>query len=1127
MRKLFKAFAVGLLVLMQFQGIFSITQPQTASARDEQVILDNQSAKVAVTTDVTDDQIAWTLHYEKRAGEDDSITSLRFRIAEQEDGSGNVTYKDGDIKDRQTDDAWYREATYSASSEGTLTVTTAKTAKQLVVWVQLDNQLIGKTTTDTLTDTDAEAKIVEAPEIATAEEETVTSEEDATAESTTEEGTTETTTEEETSSQETVTEETVTPEVAAPVLKEKTDATTEEVQAAEGRLAYAAPALLARLGSSSANDQFKYTEDAEGKYPTDNTNAHRTFNGSTSNTDIRNYDYADTTLTTDDTKVSSIINSGTAFENGYTNYSGGSGVNEYNVYTKKSVKPTANENEYEVQLDVIGDAIRPLPKLDVVLVLDKSGSMTTVDSGSSQTRWRKLRDAVNKFATGLLDGEADVQIGMASFGGMQTSGSWGTYAEIASFGPINTGSNSSLDGYSTSASEITNHGIFSGTPTGGTPTFLGFDAGLNLLMNKNMGARDDATKIIITITDGVPTYYPTTGNNNSYTYENGNARTVQGSLNLSTRTVNNSSLRYTLPTTYWNGTGSANYGTENTAHVNRRYAASGYQNIDGYSIGFYTDANITTFLKALGPKGDFQVDDADTLVEKLHQIAGEYTAQIYNGILTDPMSSAVTRVGGVSQAALLLKGNTLTAIPSGSANYPQYASNINLSEADGKITLNNVTLGYSSGSQQGFRITYKVSLKEDYRDGLFHPTNETTLLKNGDGDYLHFAIPSVREVQAKGSLTVKKNWVDSNNQWNTREGITMDLYSRRGGSDWAKVDSKAFGVNDTSYTFDNLPVSVGSSKFEYKVIERTTDGDASYVPGYEAPAYAPETVTLDADATKTLTVTNTLKNADYEFTKTAGDGKTGLQGAKFAVTRQGTTGIVATVTSDSDGKVSLNNLLIGVYTVTETQAPDGYRGTGSFTVTVTDNGADKALTVTSTLTNDTLTNDLKNTALVIQKTDSVTGKAVEGATFEVFKVTEIGEESLGEKTTNEYGELIFTDGLPVGSYRVTETDAPDGYLLLEGDFTFTITETGKVTDFKYTGNDFEAGATPELELNEGTDLNQMIITAQNTPKPGTHLPSTGGMGTKSIIIAGLLLVGLASAMKLIDWRKKRGGDGNV
>ncbi|WP_127849766.1 hypothetical protein [Lacticaseibacillus hulanensis] len=175
MRKFLTSIAAFAIILMQIQGVFGLTSLNTVTAREEQVILDNDAARVSVSAEVVEETIEWTLQYTKRAPDDVTMRSIRVKLAQAEDGTGTVVRKEGDLTKKDGDD-WYREAEFTNTSEGKLVVTTPLDAKQLVAWLQIDSQTMGKATTDVLTGADAEAKVVAAPEIPVTEEETVVEE---------------------------------------------------------------------------------------------------------------------------------------------------------------------------------------------------------------------------------------------------------------------------------------------------------------------------------------------------------------------------------------------------------------------------------------------------------------------------------------------------------------------------------------------------------------------------------------------------------------------------------------------------------------------------------------------------------------------------------------------------------------------------------------------------------------------------------------------------------------------------------------------------------------------------------------------------------------------------------------
>ena len=166
----------------------------------------------------------------------------------------------------------------------------------------------------------------------------------------------------------------------------------------------------------------------------------------------------------------------------------------------------------------------------------------------------------------------------------------------------------------------------------------------------------------------------------------------------------------------------------------------------------------------------------------------------------------------------------------------------------------------------------------------------------------------------------------------------------------------------------------------------------------------------------------------------------------------------------------------------------------------------------------------------INKVDS-TNKALEGATFKLEKW--VKNETSGQYEWKQVGTPIATskqsDGkytskfqhVDDGKYRLTETVAPTGYTpIAPKEFTITAehSETDnapKLTKFELTGLTTDA-------ISQTTANNNVtgIASADIVNTKGTGLPSTGGMGTVLLYVAGIAVFVLAGATLVMALRRR-------
>jgi uncharacterized surface anchored protein len=148
-----------------------------------------------------------------------------------------------------------------------------------------------------------------------------------------------------------------------------------------------------------------------------------------------------------------------------------------------------------------------------------------------------------------------------------------------------------------------------------------------------------------------------------------------------------------------------------------------------------------------------------------------------------------------------------------------------------------------------------------------------------------------------------------------------------------------------------------------------------------------------------------------------------VAGAEFLVEKSGV--FVAYVVSSASGAVIVPHVQPGVYTITEVKAPAGYE-LNDPVQTIEVMAADEAYYNSAALAGNLVTfgnNPL--CSLEIVKLDSVTKNPLSGA---MFDVTKANGEKIGSYRTDASGKILIPD-ITEGTYVVSETAAPDGYIL--------------------------------------------------------------------------------------------------
>ena len=195
-------------------------------------------------------------------------------------------------------------------------------------------------------------------------------------------------------------------------------------------------------------------------------------------------------------------------------------------------------------------------------------------------------------------------------------------------------------------------------------------------------------------------------------------------------------------------------------------------------------------------------------------------------------------------------------------------------------------------------------------------------------------------------------------------------------------------------------------------------------PGYELDKNNTKSVELKAGE-KTQLVFYNQKLAILEITKVDKVSRKPLAGVTYTIAEKGGK-VIGDYTTDNDGKIVLDTLLEGWYTITEKAVPDGV----ILDTTPKDVYVKKGETVSVTYENS------RKPDLTIEKLDSITKDALSGAKFQVWYAengSTVGNlQELGTFTTGEDGQIQL-EKLEPGWYRIQEVSAPSGYELARPD----------------------------------------------------------------------------------------------
>lgn len=261
----------------------------------------------------------------------------------------------------------------------------------------------------------------------------------------------------------------------------------------------------------------------------------------------------------------------------------------------------------------------------------------------------------------------------------------------------------------------------------------------------------------------------------------------------------------------------------------------------------------------------------------------------------------------------------------------------------------------------------------------------------------------------------------------------------------------------------------------------------------------------------TAMITNTAEEKEITLKKVSDTGEA-LTGATFRLS--GEKSYILTTGSDGTAKISLP---YGDYILEEVIAPDGYvLSSEKQALNLSDSGLKLNGKAVSWFTV-TLKNQPVTFALTLHKRDASTGKALSGATFKI--------------TGNSYTKTVTADALGntetiklrPGTYGITETATPSGYIRPLGGWTLTVERDG---DMSVSGNGAYISLGNTVVLTVDNISNQPCTTptqppcstpgSGSTPNPAGGAGKTGSIG-KTGELGGDIRLLCGAAMMLLSF----------
>lgn len=783
---------------------------------------------------------------------------------------------------------------------------------------------------------------------------------------------------------------------------------------------------------------------------------------------------------------------------------------------RKYAKETNTPGLYDVYLNVKGNTQQNVKPVDIVLVVDMSGSMEF--NRYNTNRAGAVRTGVKNFLTSIQNAGLGnyVNVGLIGFSSPGYIGDESGYISVK------------LGKAGNASQQQAINGALSPRFQGGTYTQIGLRQGSAMLNADTSGNK----KMMILLTDGVPTFSNKVINSE---WING---TLYGTNFGSRRDEPSDTAQLRWP--YTDSSGNTIYDTWPATLGEAKKAKDSGNEVHALGIQladdrqYMTKEKIRQNMQLITNSPDLyeDADSADAVEAYLNNQAKDIIKNfntVTDGTITDP-------IGTQFQYA----NNQATVTSVGKQTVP--ASELpSAAIQDGQLTVNHMNLG----QDQEVQIHYQVRIKTE--DGGFKPdfwyqmNGETLLTPKAGAAAVDFGIPSGRAPAT--TVYVQKQWRQLSNQ---SLPDTLNVTVQR------KV---ADGSLDPNWQQTLVLKKADNWKASFTAPAYNNQGQSfSYVVKSEDASGIDLSSFISSQNMDQQTATLTLTNQQYgfQFQKKTTDGTDlsadQLKAMQFNLTQYSDNSFQQASKTNAITSTDLQALAPGYYGIQEAAAPTGYQLDGTtYLFQLTSDGQWQYHGTKDNVTSGSVINGQQTLNPVGDKSDDFT---VTGDHQQILTLTKYDEpkpsmtlrvikqdnqsqylagaaftlqpsageaETITSSATSE-GQAFATKLIADGTYTMSETKAPDGYQSNPAKIAIQVATTGKEATVTIDGEALKPG---ESKNGYTLAIDGSTITLQAINQPLAILPHTGGQGYQRLLGIALGLISAAFLLLLVVLIKRR------